>query len=139
MRVASAVGPVLTGGPGGVGLLSGSHVLDPDKSKLLIGSIQFYRVLSMRVTLTQNPLVWFLALILLSALPAFAEQPRPQQATREDLAIDPAMMMKPWKGDLDGMINRKVIRVLSVNSKTFYFQDKGVQRGATYDFLHLFG
>ncbi len=138
MRVASAVGPVLTGGPGGVGLLSGPHVLDPDKSKLLIGSIQFYRVLSMRVSLTQNPLVWFLALIVLSALPAFAEQPRPQQATREDLTIDPAMMMKPWKGDLDGMINRKVIRVLSVNSKTFYFQDKGTQRGATYDIFRLF-
>jgi len=33
--------------------------------------------------------------------------------------------MKPWKGDLDGMIERRLIRVLAVNSKTFYFQEPG--------------
>ena len=45
---------------------------------------------------------------------------------------------KPWKGDLDAMIARGVIRVLVVPSKTFYFVDKGVQRGATYDFVRQF-
>ena len=29
-------------------------------------------------------------------------------------------------------------RPLTTHSKTFYFLDKGVQRGATYDFLRLF-
>jgi membrane-bound lytic murein transglycosylase MltF len=76
--------------------------------------------------------------MLSAATPVFAEQPKPQQATRDGLTIDPATMMKPWKGDLDGMIKRRVIRVLSVNSKTFYFQDKGVQRGTTYDMFRLF-
>jgi membrane-bound lytic murein transglycosylase MltF len=91
------------------------------------------------MTEIQNPLAWFLALMMLSAAtPAFAEQPKPQQATRDGLTIDPATMMKPWKGDLDGMIKRRVIRVLSVNSKTFYFQDKGVQRGITHDVFRLF-
>ncbi len=36
------------------------------------------------------------------------------------------------------MIERRLIRVLTVNSKTFYFVDKGTQRGSTVDFLRLF-
>ena len=41
-------------------------------------------------------------------------------------------------GDLDKMIARRQIRVLLVYSKTFYFLDRGRQRGATYDFMRLF-
>jgi Bacterial extracellular solute-binding proteins, family 3 len=40
------------------------------------------------------------------------------------LTVDPAQIQKPWIGDLDGIIERGVIRVLTVNSKTFYFHDK---------------
>ena len=36
------------------------------------------------------------------------------------------------------MIQRRIIRVLTVFSKTFYFVDKGIQRGAAYDILRLF-
>ena len=36
------------------------------------------------------------------------------------------------------MVERRVIRVLTTYSKTFFFLDKGIQRGATYDFLRLF-
>jgi membrane-bound lytic murein transglycosylase MltF len=54
------------------------------------------------------------------------------------LAITPEEAMKPWTGDLDGMIVRGSIRVLTVYSKTFYFMNKGVQRGATYDLFRLF-
>ena len=43
-----------------------------------------------------------------------------------------------WTGDLDKMIARRQIRVLLVYSKTFYFLDRGRQRGATYDFMRLF-
>ncbi len=57
---------------------------------------------------------------------------------REDLSIDVSTVNKPWTGDLDAMIQRRVIRVLVVPSKTFYFVDKGVQRGATYDFVRQF-
>ena len=46
--------------------------------------------------------------------------------------------MQPWTGDLDGMIERGRIRVLTIYSKTFYFVDKGTQRGATYDLFRLF-
>jgi len=43
-----------------------------------------------------------------------------------------------WTGDLDGMIARRRIRVLTPYSKTHYFIDKGVQRGLTYDALKQF-
>jgi membrane-bound lytic murein transglycosylase MltF len=56
---------------------------------------------------------------------------------RQQLTIAPDSS-KPWTGDLDGMIERRAIRVLTTYSKTFYFLDNGVQRGATYDFLRLF-
>jgi len=62
----------------------------------------------------------------------------PQTPQREQLTIAPEEAMKPWTGDLDGMIKRRVIRVLTVYSKTFYFVDKGTQRGATYDAFRLF-
>lgn len=39
-----------------------------------------------------------------------------------------------WTGDLDGMIKRRVIRVLVVYSKTHYFIDRGTQRGISYEF-----
>jgi membrane-bound lytic murein transglycosylase MltF len=54
------------------------------------------------------------------------------------LTIDPAEIQKPWTGDLDGMIQRRIIRVLTVYSKTFYFIDKGVQRGTVADFFQVF-
>jgi len=47
-------------------------------------------------------------------------------------------MQKPWSGDLDGMIERRVIRVLTVNSKTFYFHDRGTLRGTVVEFYRLF-
>jgi membrane-bound lytic murein transglycosylase MltF len=43
-----------------------------------------------------------------------------------------------WTGDLDGMLKRRQIRVLVVHSKTFYFVDRGRQRGATYDLARAF-
>ena len=45
---------------------------------------------------------------------------------------------KTWTGDLDGMIKRRTIRALVVQSKTFYFVDRGQQRGASYDALRAF-
>jgi membrane-bound lytic murein transglycosylase MltF len=69
---------------------------------------------------------------------AAAVKPAPQTPPREQLTITPAEAMQPWTGDLDSMIARQMIRVLTVYSKTFYFVNKGVQRGATYDFLQQF-
>jgi membrane-bound lytic murein transglycosylase MltF len=43
-----------------------------------------------------------------------------------------------WTGDFDGMAERREIRALVVYSKTFYFLDKGRQRGASYELLKEF-
>ena len=48
------------------------------------------------------------------------------------------VISKKWTGDLDGMIQRRQIRVLTVNSKTNYFVDKGTQRGVTFEAFRQF-
>jgi len=48
------------------------------------------------------------------------------------------LLQKSWTGDLNGMMERRVIRALVVYSKTYYFVDKGTQRGISYDYLKLF-
>ena len=55
----------------------------------------------------------------------------------------PADVLSPLEtsratGDLDKMIAKRRIRVLLVYSKTFYFIDRGRQRGTTYDFMRAF-
>jgi membrane-bound lytic murein transglycosylase MltF len=46
--------------------------------------------------------------------------------------------LAPKFDDLDGMLKRRSIRVLVVQSKLFYFVDQGQQRGLTYDSLQMF-
>lgn len=50
-----------------------------------------------------------------------------------------SFLPKKWKGDFQQMTERREIRVLTVYSKTFYFLDKGKQRGITYEFIKEFG
>jgi membrane-bound lytic murein transglycosylase MltF len=45
---------------------------------------------------------------------------------------------KPWKGDFDGMVKRRHIRVLVPYSRTLYFNDKGRERGITADIIRHF-
>ena len=47
-------------------------------------------------------------------------------------------ILKPWTGDLDGMVERRLIRVLTSYSHTLYFVDAGVPRGTAYDQGKLF-
>ncbi len=64
--------------------------------------------------------------------------PASAQFVDEALLSDFPSLLKPWNGDLDGMVERRVIRVLTVNSKTIHFVDKGVLRGAAVDYARLF-
>lgn len=74
------------------------------------------------------------ALLLVGAARAAPAQDKPpKQEERETLEVNINDMLKPWKGDLPGMLDRRVIRVLTTYSKTFFFIDKGTQRGATHD------
>lgn len=45
---------------------------------------------------------------------------------------------KPWRGDFDAMLDRRVIRVLVPYSRTLYFNDRGHERGLTADFVRDF-
>jgi membrane-bound lytic murein transglycosylase MltF len=66
---------------------------------------------------------------------ALPQVPHPYEAlppgTSEGLA-------KPFTGDFDEMVKRRVIRAGVAVNRTHYFIDKGVQRGIAYDALTLF-
>jgi membrane-bound lytic murein transglycosylase MltF len=87
----------------------------------------------MRLNLFCRLLIVFLAACQIPTASLAAAQADSQKGAREELSIDLASLMRPWQGDLDGMIERRLIRVLVVPSKTQFFNDKGTQRGATYD------
>jgi membrane-bound lytic murein transglycosylase MltF len=55
----------------------------------------------------------------------------PTEKGRLGLAL--TEITKPWTGDLDGMIERRTVRVLTAYSKTLYFVDSGTPRGTAYD------
>lgn len=46
--------------------------------------------------------------------------------------------LMPWSGDLDGMVERRVIRVLVPYSRTLYFLDGPEQRGIAYEMMRDF-
>ncbi len=56
----------------------------------------------------------------------------------EDLKEVVTSLNKKWTGDFDQMVQNRSIRVLVPYSKTFYFLDKAVQRGAIYETVKLF-
>lgn len=47
--------------------------------------------------------------------------------------------MTPWTGDLDGMVERRMIRVLVVYDDMFYFIDRFQQQGLAFELLTRFG
>ena len=81
------------------------------------------------------PLIAYWALVFFTSCAAFAGEPRVDSTVVPGLAD---ATNKPWTGDLEGMIERRMVRVLVVHSKTFYFLDKGAQRGLTHDLFKVF-
>ncbi|WP_229514914.1 transglycosylase SLT domain-containing protein [Paraburkholderia terrae] len=62
-----------------------------------------------------------------------ASAPIPASETRR---ID--LTNKPWRGDFDAMLERRMIRVLTPFSRTLYFNDRGHERGVTADTVRDF-
>ena len=60
---------------------------------------------------------------------AFAQAP----TEKGRLGLTLTQITAPWTGDLDGMIERRMVRVLTTFSKTQYFIDRGTPRGTAYD------
>jgi membrane-bound lytic murein transglycosylase MltF len=67
---------------------------------------------------------------------AHAAAPAGGSPARAKMAL--ALPSEKWTGDLEGMIKRRMIRVLVVYSKTFFFVDKGAQRGVAYEAFRKF-
>ncbi len=59
----------------------------------------------------------------------------PYDALPEALRL---VMDKPFTGDFDAMVKRRVIRVAVTFNRTHYFVDKGQERGLTYESVKLF-
>ena len=82
--------------------------------------------------------------------PAASASPSPAavtQAAPESLEPAPeatplpsgmARLVEPYQGDLDGMIKRRVIRVLTVQNPVLYFVDRGREVGITYESIKAF-
>jgi membrane-bound lytic murein transglycosylase MltF len=56
----------------------------------------------------------------------------------EPLPAGLAPFVEPWKGDLDGMVERRIVRVLTVHSPVQYFVDRGRELGITYESAKAF-
>jgi membrane-bound lytic murein transglycosylase MltF len=70
---------------------------------------------------------------LVAAVPLIAQAAETASAPEEGLLEN-----KPWTGDFGAMAEKRQIRVLVAFSKTFYFLDRGRQRGISYDLLKEF-
>lgn len=73
-----------------------------------------------------------LLVMLYAGMPVLGDQARGAAAQQA------AVQLKSWTGDFDGMLARRVLRALVVRSKTFYFVERGQQRGIAYESLQAF-
>jgi membrane-bound lytic murein transglycosylase MltF len=87
----------------------------------------------------------------LSPTPAAAQaaaKPAPAQAPPKPAPASAALQAapkgalpierKPWTGDYDAMVKRRIIRVLVPHSKTMYFVERGQPRGIAYEAFTAF-
>lgn len=82
--------------------------------------------------------VFYLLLFMLSLVLSLSGIPREARAssTSDDAAMK--KILQPWKGDLNGMIERRLIRVLVTYNKTDFFLDGADNRGFTYEIFQKF-
>jgi membrane-bound lytic murein transglycosylase MltF len=80
----------------------------------------------------------FVAASLLVALPIHGQAAPPANNPPSAQQRDIPFLTQPFLGDWDVLRPRGVLRALVVYSKTFYFVDRGTQRGATYELLKAF-
>ena len=83
------------------------------------------------------PVAWLIAGVSYAQAPAKPPAKSAAPAGEKEYAL-PNVAKRNWTGDLDGMVKRRQIRILTAYSKTFYFVDRGVQRGLAYDLGQIF-
>ena len=73
-----------------------------------------------------------------TAPPATQDEPLPPSELDTHLPESVrAAVLKPFTGDFDEMVERRLVRVGVTFNRTFYFVDKGVQRGIAYEYGRL--
>jgi membrane-bound lytic murein transglycosylase MltF len=73
-----------------------------------------------------------------AAAPSTSAGPTPPPPPGNVAAAPPRQLTlarKPWKGDFDQMVERRLIRVLVPYSRTLYYTDKGRERGITAELV----
>lgn len=83
---------------------------------------------------------WRTALVLGAAL-TLLSLATPSTLAEQPLAEPRAMPTRlagAWKGDFDGMVERRTVRFAVPYSRTLYSNDKGRERGITADFVRDF-
>ena len=68
---------------------------------------------------------------LLSCLTLGVSAQSPMEKGRTGIPL--SEINRAWTGDLNGMVERRMIRVLTAYSRTLYFIDRGIPRGTAYD------
>lgn len=63
---------------------------------------------------------------------------RPEDVASISIPEELARIAEPWTGDLDGMVERNLVRAAVARSGFFYYIRKGREYGLTLDFLRLF-
>jgi ABC-type amino acid transport substrate-binding protein len=80
-----------------------------------------------------------LAAVLLLLVPlSLAETAKPAKKAAAPAPRQLSTEAKPWKGDYEQMVERRMIRVLVPYSRTFYYVDKGRERGISAEHLRDF-
>ncbi|HMK69085.1 MAG TPA: hypothetical protein VK433_11085, partial [Stellaceae bacterium] len=90
----------------------------------------------LRAVTGANPIKFLtIALLLLAGIAAMPFGAEAQSAKPKASSIDYVDRVRKltFTDDFDQMVKRGYIRVLVVFSKTYYFIDKGQQRGITYE------
>ena len=87
-------------------------------------------------------LMWGVLILLLFAMGPWASGQESgknvDEAAKTQKPRHLAIANKPWKGDFDKLVNRRMIRVLVPYSRTLFFSDKGTERGLTAELVRDF-
>ena len=99
------------------------------------------------MTMTRTHWLYLLVAFLIVGCSAAKEPPPPKESAEEEPLPPPVYesalpedmrsgVNMPFTGDYDAMVRRRLIRVGVTFNRTFYFVDKGAQRGLAYEYLH---
>jgi len=84
---------------------------------------------SLKISVTVLVALTLLGLAAAPALSQMAQPPAEKPVVEKQPRRQLILGNKPWTGDFDRMLARRMIRVLVPCSRTLYFTDKGQERG----------